>query len=224
MSAKEIFLLDMDETLFDFSQAEKINFLQTAEKFGFEASPAVFERFKQINVGLWQSFERGEITKDEIITGRFERLFGEFGIGANVLSAAYHYLDNFKNICIPYDGAVEFTAWLAERGRVYIVTNGNAECQRRHLKDGGLSPYITGVFISDELGCCKPTAEFARAVEDGIEGFEREKAVWIGDSVTSDKKCAEVAGVEFVLFAHNPPKDYSGLYATNYGDLKNILS
>lgn len=214
----------MDDTLFDFRRTEEINFKKTLEKFGISASEQAFFRFREINIGLWQMFELGEITKEQIKLRRFKRLFEEFGYEADVSAVAREYVKNFKEICIPFDGADGFLKELKKAGRIYIVTNGNTDIQNRHLADAGFLPFIEKTFISDEIGFAKPSKEFAEHLKANIERFESGRAVWIGDSLTSDKACAEVAGVDFILFApHGATQGYKGLIARNYGEAMKIL-
>ncbi|MCH5143055.1 MAG: HAD-IA family hydrolase [Clostridiales bacterium] len=222
---KDIFLLDMDDTLFDFRRTEEINFCQTLAKFGISAKKQAFERFRDINIGLWQEFERGETTKEQIKLMRFSKLFNELGIIADVPKVAYSYVENFKEICITFDGADGFLKELLSLGKIYIVTNGNTDIQMRHLTDAGFLPFIEQTFISDEIGSAKPSKEFAEHLKTHIKGFERGHAVWIGDSLTSDKACAEIAGVDFILYApHGVPQNYNGLCATNYAEVMQILN
>ena len=214
----------MDDTLFDFKRTEEINFKDTLEKFGIFADKQAFERFREINIGLWQKFERGTMTKEQIKLRRFEKLFEEYGYKADIAAVAHCYVENFKEICIPFDGADAFLKELLNSGRIYIVTNGNTEIQMRHLTDAGFLPFIDQIFISDEIGFAKPSKEFAEHIKAHIEGFECGRAVWIGDSLTSDKACAEVAGVDFILFApHGVPQGYKGLCAKNYDEVMQIL-
>ena len=222
---KDIFLLDMDDTLFDFRRTEEINFCQTLAKFGISAEKHAFERFRDINIGLWQEFERGETTKEQIKLMRFSKLFNELGIIADVPKIAYSYVENFKEICIPFDGADGFLKELLSLGKIYIVTNGNTDIQMRHLTDAGFLPFIEQTFISDEIGSAKPSTEFACHLKTHINSFESGRAVWIGDSLTSDKACAEIAGVDFILYAsHGVPQNYNGLCATNYAEAMQILN
>ena len=214
----------MDDTLFDFRRTEEINFCQTLAKFGISAEKQAFERFRDINIGLWQEFERGETTKEHIKLRRFSELFEELGLKADVQKVALSYVENFKEICIPFDGADRFLKELLSLGKIYIVTNGNTDIQMRHLTDAGFLPFIEQTFISDEIGFAKPSKEFAGHLKTHINDFESGRAVWIGDSLTSDKACAEIAEVDFILFApHGVPQGYNGLCAASFAEVMQIL-
>ena len=213
---KDIFLLDLDETLLDFGRAERVNFLNTLREFGVEADEAVYERFHVINDGLWKLLEKGGITRERLMVQRFETLCDEFGYRVDATLLAESYYDNFQNVCFPFEGASAFVKELSERGRVYIVTNGGTRIQERHIADSGFRQYLSGVFISELMGVNKPDVRFCDYLAAHIEGYEPARAVWLGDSLTSDKLCAERGGIDFVLFAKNPPPNYDGPVAATY--------
>lgn len=222
---KDIFLLDMDDTLFDFHRTEQINLLSTLGEFGITADMQVWQRFHDINKSLWEQYERGEIEREQIKISRFERLFAEYGYYASDIAAvANKYFENFKEICIPFDGAADFLKKLTQIGRVYIVTNGSPSCQHRHLTDAGFLTFIDYAFISEEIGFAKPSIKFAEHVMSHIEGFDKERAVWIGDSLTSDMECAKRAGIDFILFAHGgATAKYDGVSVENFDEALKIL-
>lgn len=214
----------MDDTLFDFCRTEQLNLAKTLAQFGISADVRVWRRFHEINQDLWHEYEKGKITKEQIRINRFRTLFDECGFIADISEVSKIYFENFKDICIPFDGAEEFLKTLNTCGRVYLVTNGNTECQKRHIEDAGFLPLIDGAFISDEIGFAKPSSEFCDYVAANINGFERRRAVWIGDSLTSDMQCARLAGVDFILFAPDgTPEGYDGVSAKSYAEVLEIL-
>ena len=221
---KDIFLLDMDDTLFDFYRTEQLNLISTLAKFGIAADLEVWRRYHEINKCLWQEFEQGKIGKDKIKIDRFRRLFDEYGFEGDLAAVAKSFVENFKEICIPFDGAEEFLKTLKAKGRIYMVTNGNTDIQKRHLEDSGFMPLIDGAFISDEIGFAKPSTGFNEYVASHIDGFERQRAVWIGDSLSSDMQCAKLADIDFILFTpHGLPDGYDGVSAKNYAELLALL-
>lgn len=221
---KNIFLLDMDDTLFDFRCTEQINLTDTLAKFGIAVNRQVWHRFHQINQQLWQAFECGGITKEQIKIKRFEQLFDEFGYSADIAAVSEAYFENFKEICIPFEGAKSFLHELSQLGRIFIVTNGNTIIQKRHISDAGFIPFIEDIFISDDIKFAKPSVEFAEYVKLHIAGFKIEDAVWIGDSLTSDKECAELADVDFILYAPDgAPSSYHGATAKDYNEILELI-
>ena len=77
---KDIFLLDVDDTLLDFAKGERAQIASTLAHFGIAPTPRMAQRFHEINDGLWKRLERGELTRERLLTLRFELFFEEFGL------------------------------------------------------------------------------------------------------------------------------------------------
>lgn len=221
---KDIFLLDMDDTLLDFGRLERENVIGVLASFGIEADEKTARRFHEINDSLWKALERGEIQRPQIVTKRFELLFAELGVSLGVQAVADAYFSGLAEKCFPFEGMHAFLEALGRLGAIYITTNGATVVQRRHLTDAGIGRYVSGVFISDEIGANKPSAAYCEHVAAHIPEFRAERAVYVGDSLTSDKLCAERMGVDFILFApRGLPEGYSGLAAGNYTEVLNMI-
>ncbi len=221
---KDIFLLDLDETLVDFSRAEERNFYESLAFAGVKADGRMYGRFHEINDALWKSLERGEIGREALKVRRFEKLFRAYGIEADAEKVSAFYYRNFQNFCFPFRGSENFLKKLSTRGRVYIVTNGGTEIQHAHVKIAGFERFLSGMFISEEIGFDKPMSEFATHVEEHIPDYERARAVWIGDSLTSDMVCAKSVGIDFILYLpHTMSVPYGGLVARNYSEILSLL-
>ena len=221
---KDIFLLDLDDTLLDFARAERVNLTRALSDFGIFADENRLARFHEINDALWKALERGETTRERILVERFEIFLREYGQSADARAVAENYFNGFPDVCFPFDGAVEFLKELTNRGRVYIVTNGSKNIQVKHIEDAGFAPFVSGAFISEDVGYNKPDVRFTDFVEAHIKDYARERAVLMGDSLTSDKLCAERRGIDFVLFApRGVPEGYQGAAAQNYEQALKLL-
>ena len=217
---KDIFLLDMDDTLLDFQRAEEAGVLLTLQNAGLRADRAVAKRFHEINDALWKALERGEIAREQIMTRRWETLYEEYGFAGDPNAAAQFFFEALASFCFPFEGMEEFLKRLKSAGRVYIVTNGSVYIQRRHLKEGGIEPYCDGVFISDEIGYNKPTEEFCAYVREHVPAFSPSRAVYLGDSLTADRVCAARLGVQFVRYL---PRDTQGEGIKSYSEFFNVV-
>ncbi len=211
------FLLDMDETLLDFTAAERQNLSETFSGAGIPPTEELVSRFHAINDELWRALERGEIERERLKVKRFELLLQEMGSKASAEELSRRYYTNFLHICVPFAGAKEFLAELKRRGRVFILTNGGTDIQKAHIAAAGFSPYLEGVFISEEIGANKPSEGYVRYVKEHIEGFDPAHTMYLGDSLTSDMVCAKRLGVDFILFApHTMPASYTGAAVRTY--------
>ena len=76
----EFLLLDLDDTILDFHKAEYIALGKTLESFGLDPTEQVRARYSQINKAHWERLERKELTREQVLVGRFGALFAEYGI------------------------------------------------------------------------------------------------------------------------------------------------
>lgn len=93
---------------------------------------------------------------------------------------------------------------LKDKYELYIVSNGTASVQDSRLESAGIAPYFKDIFISERLGADKPTKKFFDIVFSRIEGFERDKAVIVGDRLSSDILGGINAGIKTCWF--NPKR------------------
>lgn len=76
---KDIFLLDIDETLFDFPREEREALCRALEKRGIPPTEEMTARYHAINESYWKKLERGEITRARLVVERFEVFLREYG-------------------------------------------------------------------------------------------------------------------------------------------------
>ena len=194
-------LFDVDDTLLDFGKAESAAIGKTFERIGIPVTEELIRRYSEINAQQWARFERGEISRERLLTERFDILFSELGvhnIPSEMAQASYEYLLGIGHYFV--DGAEALLEALKDKYELYIVSNGNASVQDRRLKSAGIIPYFSDIFISERVGFNKPSAEFFDACFERIPGFERDKAIIVGDRLTSDILGGINAGVKTCWF------------------------
>ena len=194
-------LFDVDDTLLDFGKAEAAAIRKTFERIGIPVTEELIRRYSEINAQQWARLERGEISREQVLTGRFDILFSELGvhnIPSEMAQASYEYLLGIGHYFV--DGAEALLEALKDKYELYIVSNGNASVQDRRLKSAGIIPYFRDIFISERVGFNKPSAEFFDACFERIPGFERDKAIIVGDRLSSDIQGGINAGVRTCWF------------------------
>lgn len=183
-------LWDIDGTLLNFEKSEKYAIKKCFEIFSVgECTDEMVARYSLINRKYWEMLEKGKITKPQVLRLRFEEFFQTEGI-------AFDRVDDFNkeyqvrlgDKVFFSDNALETVTSLKGKVRQYAVTNGTAVAQNRKLTRSGLIKVFDNVFISDEIGFEKPTAEFFDSVQKEIGVFKRDEVMIIGDSLTSDMK------------------------------------
>ena len=182
----EFLFLDLDDTILDFHKAERLAIAKTFREFGLEPTDAVLNRYHEINKLHWQRLERGEITRDQVLVGRFQMLFDELGKHADPAQIAQSYEHNLSIGHYYLPGAREAVDALQGHYRLFLASNGTASVQHSRLTSAGLYPCFEQVFVSQDLGFNKPAKEFFDACAARIPGYDATKAMMVGDSLTSD--------------------------------------
>lgn len=201
--------LDIDDTLLDFGRAEAQAIKTTFERIGIPATPEVIKRYSEINSRQWGLLEKGVLTREQVLVSRFDILFEELGIKnvpSEMAQASYEYLLGIGHYFV--DGAPEMLEELRDKYELYVVSNGTASVQDRRIKSAGIAPYFKRIFISERIGADKPSKEFFDAVFSEIDGFDRARAIIVGDRLTSDILGGINAGVRTCWFNPNAqPRD-----------------
>lgn len=199
-------LWDIDGTLLNFQKAEKYAINKCFGLFGLgECTNEMIARYSVINRGYWEKLETGELTKPQVLRGRFADFFESEGIAfdkVDEFNAEYQVrLGDEFFFC---GGGLETVTALKGRVRQYAVTNGTAVAQERKLKKSGLIEIFDGVFISDCVGCEKPSREFFNFVQSETGEFKKGEVLIVGDSLTSDMRGGNNAGI--LCCWYNPEK------------------
>ncbi|MBQ9861479.1 MAG: YjjG family noncanonical pyrimidine nucleotidase [Clostridia bacterium] len=191
---------DVDDTLLDFKKAELVALSSTLTELGFTPTEAMLERYHVINRSQWELLERGELTREQVLRRRFTLFFEEYGLPCDVekVKSLYEHLLGVGHYFMP--GAPELLKTLHRQYDLYLMTNGTASIQRRRLDSAGILPYFKDVFISHEIGFNKPDPRYFEHCFSSIDGFEKEKAVIVGDSPSSDIRGGNLVGLRTCWF------------------------
>ncbi len=193
-------LFDADNTLFDFTSAEREAISDTLRLLGVAPSEEKISLYSRINDEHWKMLERGEITKEALKIMRFSRYFTAMGITLDATDAARTYEEFLSKRADLIPGAFDVCRALSKALRLYIITNGIKCVQRNRLSSSHIKPYFTDIFISEEIGFEKPHKGFFDAVANKIEGFSQKDTIVVGDSLTSDIKGGIAAGIDTCWF------------------------
>lgn len=194
-------LLDADNTLFDFDEAERqaLDWLMESLRLPEEAKA----RYLAINRRLWHESDLGLIAVRELVVERFRRFFGEVGFDGDPTAWNEAYLNKLGECPALLPGAEAFCRALAGRCTLAIVTNGVSHVQRSRMAASPLEQYFGGrLFISGEMGCRKPQREFfdLTFAALGLTEADKPSVAVMGDNLLSDVKGALDYGVSAVWF------------------------
>ena len=90
-------LLDLDDTILDFRKAEHHALAKSLEVLGARHDEAVLFRYSEINRRYWERLENGEITRDQVLLGRFVELLKELGSAADPARLRDTYENNLSH-------------------------------------------------------------------------------------------------------------------------------
>lgn len=208
-------LFDADDTLLDFGKDETSALIKTLRNHGVPDTDENIKIYKDINISLWKALERGEIDKPTLKKVRFKRFFETIGFETEEDTFAINeeYLGNLGDGGNLITGAKELLTELKELGYdLYIVTNGIEKTQKRRLTKAGILPLFSEIFVSEAIGYQKPHKEYFDYVLSHIREKDIGRVLLVGDSLTSDIKGAEYAGITCAWLRHNPATDYSSYF------------
>lgn len=191
--------LDLDDTILDFQKAEAIAIRKTMKEYGLEPTDALAERYSEVNVRHWKALERGEMTRDQVVVGRFAAFFGEQGIEVDAEAVAKTYENYLSQGHFFLPGAEEAVKEkLFGKYKLYLASNGTAVVQKGRMTSADLYPYFEESFVSQELGHNKPSLAYFEAAFARIPGFDPSRCLMVGDSLTSDILGGKNAGLRTV--------------------------
>lgn len=187
---------DVDGTLLDFAYSQRHALSECFRSIGREMTEQELSLYTRINDEYWKRFELGEVTKKQLLTGRFLTLFQKLGIeGVDVEDFRTRYQaelgDNFSFL----DDSLAICGNLRGKVRQYVITNGVTSTQRNKLERSGLADMMDGIFISEEIGSPKPDMRFFEYCLAHIEEKDKSRILIVGDSLTSDIKGGLQAGI-----------------------------
>ena len=204
-------LLDLDDTILDFHKAEHIALSATLREIGIEPTEAVLKRYSEINRAHWKRLELGELTRPEVLHGRFTQLFREFGVDGDCYEAQRIYEWKLGTGHYFLDGGQELLDTLYGKYDLYLASNGTDIVQTRRIASANIEHYFKDLFISQRLGFDKPMKEFFDRAFARIESFNPDETIIIGDSLTSDIKGGINAGIRTCWFNLHGIKNESGI-------------
>ena len=197
-------LWDVDNTLLDFDYSQRYALGKCFESIGREITEEETALYARINDDYWKRLELGEITKKELLPGRFHTLFLELGIdGVNLeafcqeyqvaLGSVFSFLDDSLTLCRKLQGCV----------KQYVISNGVAFTQYNKLKLSGLDKVMDGIFISEQVGYHKPDERFFAYCLEHVMEKDIRRILVVGDSLSSDIKGGIGAGLPTCWYNKN---------------------
>ena len=192
--------LDLDDTILDFHRSEAVALAKTLQSLNVTPTEEVIKRYSEINRQHWKALERRELTRDQVLVGRFSQLFEELGMNVSANVAQSLYEKNLSESHFFIDGAPRLLMTLSRKYSLYIASNGTTVVQTSRIASSGIGRYFKGIFLSQQLGADKPQIEFFERATGQIAGYNPEESIILGDSLTSDIQGGINAGLHTCWF------------------------
>ena len=223
---------DLDHTLWDFDTNAKSTLSEIYIEFELHVKVTpVFEdfykRYIYHNEILWDRYQKGTISADELKWKRMWRTLLDFKIGdetlSKALSARFLEILPTKKEVFPY--TMEILHYLKEKKyHIHLITNGFEKTQWSKIRNSGLDKYITHVITSEESNSLKPKKEiFEFALQKANANLN--ESIMIGDNLDADIQGAMNAGMDTIFVNHiNATTDIEPTYTiTHLDQLENIF-
>jgi putative hydrolase of the HAD superfamily len=200
--------LDLDNTLWDFeaNAEEALGELFHRHHLHVRSSFKVHEfiaTYKEINAAYWKRYERGEIDKDSLRTGRFTDTFFEMGLPQeeHPENVWQEYLDICPVMTRLVPWAMGFLEMLKTQSSLAIITNGFAKTQKLKIQHSGIEPFIDFMLTSEETGLAKPDTRIFNLALSKAQ-ISASQAWYIGDTLDTDVRGALNAQIPVIWLNH----------------------
>lgn len=212
MDTRPAVLLDLDNTILDFNHAERVALGRAFSELGLEMNDDIAARYHQINIRHWEMLEDGILTRAQVLVQRYETLYRELGFEGDAVQTQTLYEHYLAEGHWFMPGAEELLKALHGKYRLFIASNGTQSVQDGRIRSAGIAPYFERIFISEHMEANKPDARFFDQCFREIPGFKRERAIILGDSLSSDIRGGINAGIMTCWFNPKGTENRSNIH------------
>lgn len=223
-------LWDIDGTVLDFVASEKYAIRTLFAKYELgECTDEMLQIYSKINRKYWESLERKEMTKTDILVGRFREFFEIMNIDTELAMQFNKDYQVTLGDCIVFsEHAQELLQLQKERYILIAATNGTKIAQTKKLKNSGLDQIFHRIYISEDVGFEKPSIEYFQHIFKKENITDTKEVLIIGDSLTSDIQGGVNIGIDTCWYNPEHKKNVNNIPVTyeidNLGMLTEILN
>ncbi len=200
----KVILFDLDDTLVCFDGVVKKAWQETcdlfAPKLGNITATELFNAIRKVGHWYWSDASRhreGRLNLEE--TRRKNVKHALINLGINHEELAYELADYYsqlqESMIYLFDDALPTLQQLKNKNiKLGLVTNGNAQMQKRKIKRFNLEPYFDAFFIEGELGFGKPDLRVYQLALKQLK-VKAHDAWMIGDNMEWDVHAPQKIGI-----------------------------
>jgi len=200
----EAILFDLDDTILAFTKSADPTWRGVCSTYAPRVpgvtADALYDAIDASRTWFWEDPGRhreGRLdlggARRKIVTDALRRLeVQDLGLAHEI---ADRYSSERENTVEPFPGAIETLAALRERGvRLALLTNGNAEGQRRKIDRNNLAGYFECIIVEGEFGVGKPDERVYLHALAHL-GTRPEETWMVGDNLVWDVEAPQRLGI-----------------------------
>jgi YjjG family noncanonical pyrimidine nucleotidase len=206
MKEYKCIFFDLDHTLWDYETNSRNTLIELYEQHelkrkGVADCDSFHQHFQEVNLHLWDQYDRGLIDSHVIRSDRFKIILKNFRAFdqqlSDKLSSDYLSLCPTKGFLMPY--ALEVIQYLSEKYTLTIITNGFDEIQHIKMRSSNILSYFKYLITSQKAGCRKPAKQiFEHAL--ALNNAQPSEAIMIGDNLVADIGGAKNAMIDCIYY------------------------
>ncbi len=222
------------------------------EKLGIDNVDSIRKIYTEENIKCWKQIEQKTLAREDMFWKRWANTFEVANIKVDTpfLEINSIYMTELSKLGIYLPGAEDFLKELRAlpghtispvsythlrahetvlETAISLITNGTSQSANGRIKASGIDQYADYIFVSHDIGYDKPDVRYFECVLNTIKDPDKEHYLVVGDSLTSDMKGANNAGLPCCLFAKDGkfPEGAESLRidhrASSYAEILNIL-
>lgn len=209
-------IFDVDDTLFDFGAAFHAAQQNVAAKLGMELSEEYMALDERIG---WKAWDESNLDRTELedvqrnyhtyyyryLRNYYSELIQELGAEIEVEELVEVYINSISESKVFMEPhTMQVYRSLAEHFKLALATNGLERIQKSRVSL--LEPYTYKAYISECLGCVKPSKQFYEHIMQDLDCNPHE-CLMVGDSLVNDMIGAKSVGMD-VCFYNRKKKDF----------------
>ena len=224
----KLIILDLDNTIFDFTKAETVALEQTLRFFRIPITDNLKNSYYEINSKFWKDFENKIIEVNEIKNMRFLNFCQVNDLNVDAKKMSRLYLENLAKTNFLIDGSLELLEKLSQQYLLSVITNGISFVQKARLENTKIRKYFKSIVISEDVGVSKPNPEIFDILLKNFKNIRKSSILMIGDGLSSDIAGANNAGIDSCWY--NPNKITGNISikpvytVSNYSEIEKILN
>jgi 2-haloacid dehalogenase len=199
MKDYRLIVFDLDDTLFDYAQTERLAVTEACARLGLECREDIYAKYRRANDIVRCGFR--DITAENIRAFRIARADAFLASSNRRDVSAEDFVDEYlrnSTAGILIAGVPETLEQLRGISKV-VATNGTDYPRRNKLEGSPIATYFDGFFSSEGLGVAKPDPEYFVRILQHCK-VRKEEALVVGDSYRLDIETAARLGFDCCWF------------------------